>query len=69
MKTKFYSAAVMVTFLSVILFSCKSVNKLYQKGDYDEAVLTAVKKLQKNKLKEETKELVADAYAKAINQR
>lgn len=68
MKTKIYSAATMVTFLSVILFSCKSVNKLYQKGDYDEAVLTAVKKLQKNKLKDETKELVADAYAKAINQ-
>lgn len=69
MKTKIYSAFTMVTFLSVILFSCKSVNKLYQKGDYDEAVLTAVKKLQKNKLKDETKELITDAYAKAISQR
>jgi hypothetical protein len=69
MKTKIYSTATMVTFLSVILFSCKSVNKLYQKGDYDEAVITAVKKLQKNKLKDDTKELIADAYAKAINQR
>jgi hypothetical protein len=69
MKTKIYSAATMVTFLSVILFSCKSVNKLYQKGDYDDAVLTAVKKLQKNKPKDDTKELIADAYAKAVNQR
>jgi hypothetical protein len=69
MKTKIYSAVTMVTFLSVMLFSCKSVNKLYQKGDYDEAVLTGVKKLQKDKLKDATKELVADAYAKAINQR
>jgi cation transport regulator ChaB len=67
MKTKIYTAFTMVIFLSMILFSCKSVNKLYQQGDYDEAVLTAVKKLKKNKLKEETKELAADAYAKAIN--
>lgn len=68
MKTKIYSALA-VTFLSLILFSCKSVNKLYQKGDYDEAVLTAVKKIQKDKLTEETKEVMADAYAKAVNQR
>jgi hypothetical protein len=69
MKTIYYSV-VLVSFLGALLFSsCKSVNKLYQKGDYDEAVYTAVKKLQKNKLKDGTKELVADAYAKAIRQR
>lgn len=68
MKTKLYSALA-VTFLSVILFSCRSVNKLYQKGDYDEAVLVAVKKIQKDKLTNETKEVMADAYAKAVNQR
>jgi tetratricopeptide (TPR) repeat protein len=66
MKTKLYSI-LFITFLGVILFSsCKSVNKLYQKGDYDEAVYTAVKKMQKNKLRGDTKERVADAYAKAV---
>jgi hypothetical protein len=69
MKT-IYKSITLVSLLGTLLFSsCKSVNKLYQKGDYDEAVYTAVKKLQKNKLKDETKELVADAYAKAVRQR
>jgi hypothetical protein len=34
--------------LSTWLAGCKSASKLYQKGNYDEAVQVAVKKLQKD---------------------
>jgi hypothetical protein len=66
MKTKLYTYTSLLLIMVVSLISCKSVNKLYQKGDYEQAVYTAVKKIKKNKLTPETKELIADAYAKAV---
>lgn len=46
MKTKFYT----LSFIAALIFfaSCKTASKLYQKGNYDEAVELAAKKLQKD---------------------
>lgn len=46
MKTKFYT----LSFITALIFfaSCKTASKLYQKGNYDEAVELAAKKLQKD---------------------
>ena len=54
--------------LSVILLiaGCKSASKLYDKGNYDEAVQLAVKKLQK-KPDNEMRSLLQSAYHYAVN--
>ena len=46
--------------------SCKSASKLYQKGNYDEAVQVAVKKLQKDPNDPKLKSVVQDAYRYAV---
>jgi tetratricopeptide (TPR) repeat protein len=46
--------------------SCKSASKLYQKGNYDEAVQVAVKKLQKDPNDAKLKTVVQDAYHYAV---
>ena len=48
------------------LASCKSASKLYQKGNYDEAVQVAVKKLQKDPNDAKLKSVVQDAYRYAV---
>jgi hypothetical protein len=48
------------------LASCKSASKLYQKGNYDEAVQVAVKKLQKDPNDPKLKSVVQDAYRYAV---
>src|SRR4030095_949519 len=55
-------------FIAVItwLASCKSASKLYQKGNYDEAVQVAVKKLQKDPNDPKLKSVVQDAYRYAV---
>jgi hypothetical protein len=68
MKTKFYTSTQVLLVIIIVFSSCRSVNKLYKKGDYDQAVYTGVKKIEKNKLKEETKELLASAYARAVQE-
>ncbi len=68
MKTKFYTSSKVLLAIIIVFSSCRSVNKLYKKGDYDQAVYTGVKKIEKNKLKEETKELLASAYARAVQE-
>jgi hypothetical protein len=68
MKTKFYTSTKVLLAIIIVFSSCRSVNKLYKKGDYDQAVYTGVKKIEKNKLKEETKELLASAYARAVQE-
>lgn len=54
--------------LSVVLLiaGCKSASKLYDKGNYDEAVQLAVKKLQK-KPGNEMRSLLESAYHYAVN--
>ena len=50
----------------VLIAGCKSAAKLYDKGNYDEAVQLAVKKLQK-KPENEMRELLQSAYHYAVN--
>src|SRR5574338_329891 len=65
MKTKLYTIFIVsaVTFL----IGCKSASKLYQKGNYDEAVTVASKKLQKDPNNKSLQSTVADAYRFAVN--
>jgi len=55
-------------FIAVItwLASCKSASKLYQKGNYDEAVQVAVKKLQKDPNDPKLRSVVQDSYRYAV---
>src|SRR5579885_643868 len=65
MKNKFYTIFIVsaVTFL----VSCKSASKLYQKGNYDEAVTVAAKKLQKDPNNKSLQSTIIDAYRFAVN--
>jgi tetratricopeptide (TPR) repeat protein len=65
MKTKLYTIFIFsaVTFL----VSCKSASKLYQKGNYDEAVEVAAKKLQKDPTDAKLQAVILDAYRYAVN--
>ncbi len=65
MKNKLYTTFILsaVTFL----VSCKSASKLYQKGDYDEAVTVAAKKLQKDPTNKSLQSTIIDAYRFAVN--
>jgi hypothetical protein len=65
MKTKFYTLFILlaVTFF----FSCKTATKLYNKGNYDEAVELAAKKLQKKPDDAEMQDLIRSAYQYAVN--
>ena len=65
MKTKFYTLFILlaVTFF----FSCKTATKLYNKGNYDEAVELAAKKLQKKPDDAELQSLIRSAYQYAVN--
>jgi tetratricopeptide (TPR) repeat protein len=46
MKLKLYTT--LFTVIAIVLLSCKTASKLYEKGRYDEAVELAAKKLQKD---------------------
>lgn len=50
----------------LIMAGCKTAAKLYDKGNYDEAVQVAVKKLQK-KPEDEMRSLLQSAYQYAVN--
>lgn len=65
MKNKLYTIFILsaVTFL----ISCKSASKLYQKGNYDEAVTVAAKKLQKDPNNKSLQSTITDAYRFAVN--
>jgi hypothetical protein len=52
--------------LTTWIVSCKSASKLYEKGNYDEAVPVAVKKLQKDPNDTKLRALVQDAYHYAV---
>jgi len=59
-----------IVFLSAVvgiwMISCKSASKLYQKGNYDEAVQVAAKKLQKDPNDAKLRSIVHDAYRYAV---
>ncbi|MGK2864540.1 MAG: hypothetical protein ACSLE0_21605 [Chitinophagaceae bacterium] len=63
MKLKLYS---FLFFIGVMFFSCKTAGKLYQAGQYDEAVAMAAKKLSKKPNDESTLNLLTNAYRYAV---
>lgn len=64
MKVKLYSSLLLLT--ALILFSCRSAKKMYEKGNYDEAVELAAKKLQKKPNDYETIDVLRNAYRFAV---
>jgi len=65
--TKLYSFAIVGCL--ILLFSCKSASKSYQKGDYTDAIERGVKKLQKDPYDYETRDLVQKSYTYTVNER
>jgi hypothetical protein len=64
MKPKFYT--LLFIGISIVLFSCKSAEKLYQQGRYDEAVAMATKKLAKKPNDASLTDVVQNAYRFAV---
>lgn len=64
MKTKIYT----LSFIAVIFFlvSCKTASKLYEKGNYDEAVELAAKKLQKDPHDSKLRNIIQTSYHYAV---
>ena len=65
MKSKLYSLTILISF--IIFAGCKSASKLYEKGNYDEAVTVAAKKLQKDPNDSKLRGIIQDAYRYAVN--
>lgn len=65
MKLKLYSILFILSF--TFLFSCKSAEKLYQKGRYDEAVQLAAKKLSKKPNDADLLQTLQSAYRFAVD--
>ena len=64
MKSKIY---ILISLMfSATLFSCKTVSKLYDKGNYDEAVELAANKLQKDPNDVKLISMIQDAYQYAL---
>lgn len=61
--TKIYT---LILAAAVFLYSCKTASKAFEKGDYEDAVALAVKKLQKNGNDATTRALLQDAYTRAV---
>jgi hypothetical protein len=64
MKLKLYALLFFV--VSLFLFSCKTPEKVYSKGNYDEAIILATKKLQKKPGDTKLINIVQDAYRFAV---
>lgn len=66
MKPKLYTLS-FILILSILAFSCKTAGKLYEKGNYDEAVQFAAKKLQKDPTDSKLLDIIQNAYRYAVN--
>jgi len=64
MNSKLYTL-IFISF-AVVLFSCKTAKKMYEKGNYDEAVALAAKKLQKKPSDPATLDILQNAYRFAV---
>jgi tetratricopeptide (TPR) repeat protein len=64
MRLKLYTIIVLA--FSLLAVSCKTANKLYQKGNYDGAVELAAKKLQKDPNDAKTLEILQSSYRFAV---
>lgn len=67
MKPKLYATFFIVMIAGLGLMSCKTASKMYEKGNYDEAVLLAAKKLQKDPDDAKLIGIIRNAYEYAIN--
>jgi len=65
MKGKLYTT-IFILLATVFFFSCKTASKMYQKGNYDEAVELAAKKLQKKPGDPELIQILQNAYSYAV---
>jgi tetratricopeptide (TPR) repeat protein len=63
--TKFYSLLLLSFFY---LSACKTATKAYDRGDYNNAIELAIKKLQKDPSDGETKSLLQNAYRFAVDE-
>lgn len=64
MTTKFYTLSLIA--VSFFFFSCKTASKLYEKGNYDEAVELAAKKLQKDPYDSKLRNIIQTSYRYAV---
>src|SRR6266498_5149434 len=64
MKSKLYPLTILISLM--IFAGCKSASKLYEKGNYDEAVQVAAKKLQKDPNDAKLRSVIQDAYRFAV---
>ncbi len=65
MKPKLYLTLLSV--ITILAVSCKTASKLYEKGNYDEAVVQAAKKLQKDPADPQLFSILQNAYHDAVN--
>lgn len=65
MKSKLY--ILLFAGISILAFSCKTASKLYEKGNYDEAVELAAKKLQKDPNDPKLLDIIQSSYRYAVN--
>ena len=62
---KFYSIIVLLT---VLFVSCKSPAKLYDRGNYNDAMDAAIKKLQKDPYDYDSREVLKSSYKYAVSE-
>ena len=62
---KFYS---IIGLLAVLFVSCKSPAKLYDRGNYNDAMDAAIKKLQKDPNDYESREVLKSSYKYAVSE-
>ena len=62
---KFYS---IIAFMAFLFTSCKSPAKLYDKGNYNDAMDAAIKKLQKDPNDYESREVLKSSYKYAVSE-
>lgn len=65
MKLKLY--ILLLTVISIAAVSCKTASKLYEKGNYTEAVELAAKKLQKDPDDPKLLNIIQSSYRYAVN--
>ena len=65
MKLKLY--ILLLTGISISAVSCKTASKLYEKGNYTEAVELAAKKLQKDPDDAKLLDIIQSSYRYAVN--
>lgn len=65
MNLKIYPT--LIFFAMITLVSCKSASKMYEKGNYDEAVELAAKKLQKDPSDPKLLGIIQESYRFAVN--